>query len=74
MKFYEFRLRLIYKCGIKNINFKLIDEFYTSKTCSMCGNYNNTLKGDIEYNCKKCNIKMHRDINGCRNIYMKQFI
>jgi transposase len=74
MKFYEFRMRLIYKCGVKNRNFKLIDEFYTSKTCSMCGSYNDGLEGEIEYKCKKCNIRMHRDINGCRNIYMKQFI
>ncbi len=74
MKFYEFRIRLIYKCGVKNRKFKLVDEFYTSKTCSMCGNYNEKLTDEIEYNCKKCNINLHRDINGCRNIYMKQYI
>jgi hypothetical protein len=35
MKFYEFRLRLMYKCSVRNIKFKLMDEFYTSKTCSV---------------------------------------
>jgi len=74
MKFYEFRLRLMYKCSVRNIKFKLMDEFYTSKTCSVCGNYNDTLKGEIEYHCKKCETKIHRDINGCRNIYMKQYL
>jgi len=73
-KFYEFRMRLIYKCSIKGCKFSLIDECYTSKTCSKCGNYNENLKGEIEYNCKKCNNKQHRDINGCRNIYMKQHV
>jgi transposase len=74
MKFYEFRLRLMYKCSVRNIKFKLMDEFYTSKTCSVCGNYNDTLKGEIEYHCKECETKIHRDINGCRNIYMKQYL
>ena len=74
MKFYEFRIRLMYKCSVKNRNFKLINEKYTSKTCSICGNYNNNLTDEIKYECKKCNSNLHRDINGCRNIYMKQYM
>ncbi len=44
------------------------------KLCSVCGKYNDALKGEIEYDCKECGIKLHRDINGCRNIYMKQYL
>ena len=63
-----------YKCSINNNNFKLVNEYYTSKTCSLCGNYNNKLEGNKIYNCKNCNSSIDRDINGCRNIYMKQFM
>jgi len=73
-RYYEFRLRLKYKCSINNNNFKLVNEYYTSKTCSLCGNYNNKLEGNKIYNCKNCNCSIDRDINGCRNIYMKQFM
>jgi hypothetical protein len=62
-RFYDFRLR-----------FKLVDEFYTSKTCSCCGSYNKNLGGNKIYNCINCNKSIDRDINGCRNIYMKQYI
>ena len=67
-------LRLQYKCSISNTKFKLVDEYYTSKTCSICCNYNENLKGDKIYYCNNCNTTINRDINGCRNIYMKQFL
>ena len=46
-RYYEFRLRLKYKCSINNNNFKLVNEYYTSKTCSLCGNYNNNLDSSL---------------------------
>ena len=39
-RYYDFQLKLKYKCYINNVNFKLVNEYYTSKTCSICGNYN----------------------------------
>lgn len=73
-RYFDFRLRLKYKCSVNNKKFKLVDEYYTSKTCSLCGNYNSKLGGNKIYNCTNCNCSLDRDINGCRNIYMKQFI
>lgn len=73
-RFYDFRLRLKYKCSTTNTKFKLVDEFYTSKTCSCCGSYKKDLGGNKIYNCINCNKSIDRDINGCRNIYMKQYI
>jgi putative transposase len=73
-RFFDFRLRLKYKCSATNTQFKLVDEFYTSKTCSCCGSYNNNLGGNKIYKCINCNKSIDRDINGCRNIYMKQYI
>jgi IS605 OrfB family transposase len=73
-RYYEFRQRLNYKCTLNKVNYVLVNECYTSKICSNCGCYNDKLKGDKVYNCKKCNLSMDRDINACRNIYMKSFM
>lgn len=73
-RFYDFRLRLKYKCSINNNKFKLVNEYYTSKTCSICSHYNEKLGGNKIYNCINCKCSIDRDINGCRNIYMKQYL
>jgi putative transposase len=70
-RFYEFGQRLKYKCEKTKTNFQMVNEMYTSKTCSLCGNYNDKLKGEKVYNCSKCDCSIDRDINGCRNILMK---
>ena len=71
LKFYKFKQRLDYKCMANHINYKEINEAYTSKTCSNCGNYDKMLGGKKVYNCKKCDIKINRDINGARGILIK---
>jgi putative transposase len=73
-RFYEFRQRLNYKCNLNKVNYVLVDECYTSKICSNCGNYNDKLKGEKIYNCKKCNTTFDRDVNACRNIFMKSLM
>jgi putative transposase len=71
ISFYSFLEKLKYKCLIKNINLNVIDEHYTSKMCSCCGNIKKDLKGDKIYNCTACNISIDRDYNGSRNIFFK---
>lgn len=71
LSFYSFLEKLKYKCLIKNIDLKIVDEYYTSKMCSCCGNINKDLKGNKIYNCTVCNISMDRDYNGSRNIFLK---
>jgi IS605 OrfB family transposase len=46
-KYYTFQERLKYKCYVTGTRFKLIDEYYTSKTCSLCCNYKEDLQGNI---------------------------
>jgi len=70
-RYYVFQQRLEYKCIATKTNYKLVNEMYTSKTCSFCCNYNNKLKAETVYSCNKCGINIDRDINGCRNIYFK---
>lgn len=69
LRLYNFRERLEYKCKLKDVNYMLIDESYTSKTCSNCGNLKKNLGGNKTYKCDECNICIDRDYNGCRNIF-----
>ena len=71
LSFYKFLNKLKYKCIVRNINIKIIDEYYTSKVCTNCGNLKSDLKGESIYNCSLCNINIKRDYNGSRNIFIK---
>lgn len=73
LKFYQFRQRLEYKCLLNKINYQVIDEKFTSKMCSHCGNCKDNLGGSEIYNCDNCKNVMDRDVNGCRGIYIKSF-
>ena len=70
-KYYQFQQRLGYKCLLFKVNYKLVNECYTSKTCSNCCNFNKNLKGEKVFICPKCDLTIDRDINACRNIYLK---
>ncbi len=71
LKFYQFKERLKYKCNIRNIFFKEVDERNTSKCCSSCGGLDHNLHGSEVYDCNTCGFKTGRDINAAKNIYMK---
>lgn len=69
---FRFRERLKYKCSSTNTSYKLVNEMYTSKCCSNCGNKKENLGGSEIYNCKKCGVIGDRDIHqGAMNITMK---
>lgn len=70
MRLNEFRNRLRYKCLINGIKIEIIDEAYTSKVCSTCGNCKYELKGEKEYKCEKCNIIRDRDFNSATNMIL----
>jgi transposase len=72
LRHYEFRQRLVYKCQAKRIMCIQVDERFTSKTCSVCGEYKHNL-GDAEiYNCNHCGSRIDRDISGARSITLKK--
>ena len=48
----------------------IVDESYTSKTCGCCGELNEVGLSRV-YNCKFCKTIIDRDINGGRNILIK---
>ena len=71
MRLYVFKQRLQYKCKLKNIGYKEVDEAYTSKTCTNCGYKNDNLGSAEIFKCSKCKYKVDRDINGARNILLR---
>ena len=48
-----------------------MDEDYTSKTCGRCGDINKNLGGNKFFKCNACKLECGRDVNGARNILMK---
>ena len=71
MRLYSFKQRLKYKCSVNNVSYGEINEWNTSKMCSVCGNIHENLGSNKIYGCEKCKTKMNRDINGARNIHIK---
>ena len=73
LKFYLFKERLIFKSLIKNKYVILVNEAFTSKTCSSCGSRYNI--GSLKtYICSNCKTTMDRDINAAKNILIKGII
>ena len=53
-----------------NQEVKIVPEHYTSMTCGNCGNIK-VINSSREYNCSNCKINIDRDLNGARNILIK---
>lgn len=71
LSFHKFKEKLNAKCKEYNIKIHSLSEPYTSKTCGKCGNLNNNLGNANVYNCTKCKLIIGRDINGARNILLR---
>lgn len=70
ISYYKLLERLKFKSIINKNNLIIKEEWYTSKTCTSCGNKKEDLGGNKIYSCVKCNLKTDRDYNGCRNIFL----
>lgn len=71
LSFYRFRERLRSACEARGVGYRVVNEMYTSKTCSGCGSYQGDLGGRKVYECASCGQVMDRDVNGGRCIYYK---
>jgi len=69
---YKFRQHLLNKAEEYGCTVKIVTEEYTSKCCSNCG----ILSDIYDYRLKKCpncDLKIDRDLNGSRNILIKNW-
>ena len=67
LRHYTFKQRLL---NTKNLNVHIVNEAYTSKTCTRCGCLNSKLGNKKTFDCHMCGLLIDRDINGARNIYI----
>ena len=69
---YRFKQRLLFKrqeypwCKVA-----ICGEAYTSKTCGVCGALHHKLGGSKTFKCPSCHVVLDRDVNGARNILLK---
>jgi transposase len=73
LKFYKFKERLLFKSIERSKKVYLVNEAYTTQTCSFCGNKYNPGCSKI-YNCVLCKKSIGRDVNASKNILMKGII
>ena len=69
--FYEFKLRLKFKCEMHHKQLIMVNESFTSKTCGCCGELNQGLGSSEVFECSSCQVKMDRDAQGARNILLR---
>ena len=70
MSHYKFRLHLENKCKEHKSEMITVTEEYTSQCCSRCGTLDNTYNNRVK-TCPSCGLVIDRDINGSRNILIK---
>lgn len=76
LSFFQFKQKMEFKCRERGVKLLIVNEHYTSKTCTRCGNVKKSLnrtKLDRDYKCKECNLIINSDISAARNIYLKTF-
>ena len=73
VKFYKFKERLLFKALEHGCKVHLVNEAYTTKTCSFCGCINDVGASKI-FKCKRCKCTVGRDVNAGKNILMKGII
>jgi len=73
LKLYQFKERLLYKAHQHGNKVYLVNEAYTSKTCSCCGCITEVGSSKI-YTCQGCKRVIDRDVNSGKNLLMKGII
>jgi len=70
LKLYKFKERLLFKAKQQSKKVYLVNERYTTQTCSYCGD-NHKVGALKVYTCRMCNKRIGRDVNAAKNILMK---
>ena len=62
LNLFRFKERLKEKCLLYDVEFKEINEYMTSKMCSLCGHIKKDLGLNKVFDCNKCNQKINREL------------
>jgi IS605 OrfB family transposase len=69
---YSFRQCLLDKAkSYRGVEIHIVNESYTSRTCTRCGHDHEKLGGRKKFICPSCSLNIDRDINGARNIFIR---
>ena len=68
---YRFRQRLLAKAQQYGKNVVIVDEAFTTKTCTRCGVLNPNVGGKKTFTCNACHLIIGRDDNGARNVLLR---
>jgi putative transposase len=68
--FHSFKEKMLFMSKRYNKKVVIVDESFTSQTCGTCGVLNK-MGGVENYACGTCSFKIDRDVNGSRNIMIK---
>jgi len=72
LSFYKFKQQLLNKSQEYGCKVEIVTEEYTSQCCGKCGKLSNQYN-KREKECVFCNAKINRDVNGARNILIKNY-
>ena len=70
LRFFSFKQRLLYKAAAHSKLAFLVDESYTTQSCTYCGTLTQIGSAEV-YTCSGCNCSYPRDQGSARNILMK---
>ena len=68
---YKFLQKLKFKSNEYGRELVICEEHYTTKTCGKCGILNHKVGSSKVFKCNSCLCQLDRDMNGARNIYLK---
>lgn len=71
---YLFRQRLLMKAKDFDTTVVVVEEHYTTKSCTVCGELNENIGGSRVFSCPSCHFRGDRDGCASRNIYMKSLL
>ena len=72
LQHYKFKERLKCSCLLDRFtDVSIIEEDFTTKTCTKCGNSKNEVGSKKIFKCSSCGFKCDRDVNAARNILLK---
>lgn len=71
---YMLRQRLIHQAKKNNCIVVIVNEAYTTQTCTRCGNLHKKIGSSKVFVCPNCGLRIGRDHNAARGIYLKALI
>jgi putative transposase len=73
MSHYKFRQHLAHKCVEKGCEMIVVTEEFTSLCCGNCGKCSKNYNSNRVKKCEECKFEIDRDVNGSRNILIKNW-